>query len=181
MRRHLSSAAAALILTLSGCTRPTPGAADFERVPLPAGVAADRVALEVALPGREPVRLDLDTVMAFPSVTFTSADPWDAARSHEWKGVLLLPLLRRLGMERDAKAVEVTAANGYSVVIRTEDLERRRHILAYRMDGRLMGEEAAVHKRGQLQIAIDFDGQPDLDANVYKHQLVWQVRTVRAR
>jgi len=168
-------------LALPLCAQSRGGAADFAAVAIPASVAPDQVVLRVtgALAGGS-ASLDLATIQAFPHVTFTSLDPW-VGSPHEFTGVLLLPLLQRLGMATSASVVEVAAANAYKASIRVADMKDHPYLLAYRMDGKLMRDAPEMRKRGALMIALDFDRRPDLDVEVYKHQLVWQVVTIEVR
>jgi hypothetical protein len=154
----------------------------FSRVIVPAGVAAEKSVLVLSgrIAGGAPVQLALDTLLKFPSTSFTTTDPWDQ-KEHRFEGVLLHPLLVRFGMDAEAALVEVSAANGYQATIRVQDLRRYGHLLAYRMDGALTSTLADLTKRGALQIALDFQGQPGLSPDLYKHQLVWQVVRITVR
>jgi hypothetical protein len=157
------------------------GSADFAAVQIPSDVPAEQIVLRItgSVAGGS-ISLDLATVQAFPQVTFTSVDPWVGA-SHEFSGVLLLPLLQRLGMAASATVVEVLAANAYKAAIRVPDMKDHPYLLVYRMDGKLMRDTPEMKKRGTLMIAIDFDARKDLDVEVYKHHLVWQVVAIEVR
>jgi hypothetical protein len=151
---------------------------------LPASSEAEErgAALEVSglAGGSGPVSVELEAIMAMPRTSFTCVDPWDG-KDHEFAGTLLLPLLESLGLPRQVKSLEVTAWNAYRVFISEQDLRRHRYLLAYSLDGRIMRGQPELRKRGTLMIAIDFGASPDLDVDLYKAQLVWQVRKIVVR
>ena len=121
--------------------------------------------------------LDLATIMALPSVTFSSVDPWDA-KQHSFTGVPLNTLLASLGIEKSATSLVLTARNNYRIPIKREDYEEYGYILAYMIDGRLFSEDPSTSMRGPLFIAIDFSRHKTLSMDVYKHQLVWQLSEI---
>lgn len=181
IRSLRSGLAISLLLgSLAGCVPNHPDAA-FRRVPVPASLPPQDVVLEVSGPKTgTPIRLDLTTLCAFPATRFTIRDPWDL-QEHLFEGVLLLPLLQRLGLGAGAELIEVSAANGYRAASRIADLRRFGYLLAYQMDGELTADRKALTKRGALQTALDFDGRPKLSVDVYKHQLVWQVVRIEVK
>jgi hypothetical protein len=179
----LSSAILSSLLVLQACKPGDPGIDPaFARVDIPGGIPKENIVLEVTglVGDRAAIALDLDTVMRFPRASFSSLDPWDN-KTHEYSGVLLLPLLRRLGMPETAVSIEVIAANGYQASIRASDLATKGYLLAYLMDNRAMSDQPSLVKRGKLAIAINFTANPAIDVEVYKNQLVWQVRKIEVR
>jgi hypothetical protein len=78
-----------------------------------------------------------------------------------------------------AEKIVVSAENGYSAPILIEDLEQYRYILAYRVNGELLGTEDAPARLGSMIIAVDFTDIAPTDTEIYKHQLVWQVNQIR--
>ena len=162
---------------------PDPRAIDpaFAAVALPGGTVENAVLFVSGLPGPETeTALDLATLLRFPRTTFRAPDPWDG-KIHEFSGVLLYPLLRRLGMKADASSIEVSAKNDYRVTVRVSDLAAVGHLLAYNMDGAFMSDKPELLKRGQLAIAINFPANKNIDIEVYKNQLVWQVNRIGIR
>ena len=179
----LFAALTALGLSLAACGAARAGPkAEFDAVPVPTTLDPADVVLTVS--GRlaaGAVTLGLPTLRAFPSVTFSARDPWDGAE-HRYRGVLLAPLLDRLGMDKEAEYLDIVAANDYRVPILTADLRANGYLLAYEMDGRppLAGDESS-RRRGQLQIVVDWSAHPELEVEVYKSQLVWQVIRIEVR
>jgi hypothetical protein len=115
-----------------------------------------------------------------PRTSFSGVDPWDG-KLHLYEGTLLLPLLERLGAPRGVKALELSAKNDYQVSVRAEDLRAGRYLLTWMLDGATMAEQSGMKRRGALMVAIDFDGNPALDPEVYKYQLVWQLNRITLR
>jgi hypothetical protein len=134
---------------------------EFSHVPIPDETPAGEIALGVS----------------FPRTTITCTCPW-MDLEHDYTGVLLLSLLESLGLDDGATSIEVRAANRYSVRIRIEDLRRHRYVLAYQMDGTLLGRRSDLEHRGALITAIDFAPEYDVDLEVYKYQFVWQVNEI---
>jgi hypothetical protein len=151
----------------------------FAAVALPSGLSPETADLVVhGRIGRDsPICLDLKTLMSFPSETFTSIDPWDK-KTHSFTGVRLSGLLRRLGIEKEASSLLVKARNNYSTAIKRQDYERYGYILAWAIDGQPFGADPATKKRGPIAVAIDFASNKGLDADIYKHQLIWQVADI---
>ncbi len=142
----------------------------------PRGLTAETADLVVR--GRtgqnESVFLDLKTIMALPSVSFHSLDPWDG-KEHGFTGIPLKQLMAWIGIDEQASRLILTARNKYSIPVRREDYEKHGYILAYMIDGKAFSAEPSTKKRGPLAIAIDFSKNPELASDLYKHQLVWQL------
>ena len=179
MRRRFFRALPAVLtvlLFLPGCGSGTEkGFADFEPPASPTSGQADLVIDGSGVDG--PLSLDLDFLMSLPAETFRCVDPWDG-EEHSYTGVSLVRLLDSCGMSPDARRVDVLAANGYSAPVTTDDLRKYSYILAYEMDGETFEAAGSLAKRGKLIIALDFTDAEDLDVDVYKHQLVWQVNRI---
>ena len=107
-------------------------------------------------------------------------DPWDS-KTHEFTGVALFPLLKRIGIAESATRIDVIAANDYSVTIGLENMDKYEYIIAYEMDKQLLHENPDFKKRGTLIIAINFNKYKHIDANVYKFHLTWQVKDIIVR
>ncbi len=146
------------------------------------GVAEDAAA-DLTIQGKigdgNAVQLDLATVMSFPSHSFTSVDPWDG-KEHKFTGVLLQDLLSRFDIDDSSTRITVTARNKYTIPIRRGDYEKYGYILAWKMDDHLFGDDKATKNRSSFVIAIDFARHPELNPELYKHQIVWQVNGIIA-
>ncbi len=184
--RHLTRAVSPLVVMLfvitGGCSGGNGGSAElregFGAVELPDSLTVKTADLIIdGSANRDAsVYLDLKTIMQYPAESFTSIDPWDGER-HEYTGVPLYEMLYYFGIVDGADAVRVKAENGYEVDIRLGDMKKYGYLLAYKIDGQLTGETEGLTNRGDLMVAIDFDDE-ELDPEVRKHQLVWQVSRV---
>ncbi len=150
-------------------------ASAIDSIPLPAGLTVETADLVIhgRLEGGAPVLLDLATILAFPAQTFTCVDAWDG-KEHKFTGALLSDILARAGIDKSSARITVAARNKYSIPIRRVDYEKFRYILAWKIDDHFFADDPATKNRGRLSIAIDFSKNPELDPEVYKHQLVWQ-------
>jgi hypothetical protein len=140
-------------------------------------------AVDLAISGKvgggAPVLLGLAAVMALPVRSFTCVDPWDG-KPHKFTGALLSDVLERAGIDASSYRITVTARNKYSIPIRRTDYEKYGYILAWKLDDALFADDKATKNRGELIIAIDFAKNAELDPQLYKHQLVWQVNGIIA-
>lgn len=116
-------------------------------------------------------------IMALPQRTITTIDPWDG-KKHEFFGVLLSDLLTEAGIEKSASKITAIASNNYSIPIRRADYEKYGYMVAWKIDGHLFGDDKATKNRGFLSIAVDFITYPELDPELIKHQLVWQLNKI---
>lgn len=173
---------AVLALAVSAQPAKSNAAGAFAGIPLPEGLTAESAALVVSgkISPSSPVYLDLETIRSFPATSFTTIDPWDG-KTHVFTGVLLAPLLQRLGIEGEATSILLGARNSYTTAIRRADYERCGYILAYAIDGKDFGADPATKRRGPLAIAIDFTANPTLSVDIYKHQLIWQLTGIIAQ
>ncbi len=167
-----------IILTLTqwGCVRKRP-TQEIKEIILPDDLTADTADFKVEgnISRPESVYLDVETITAFPEISFTAHDLWDN-RDRKYTGASLIQLLDAVGMDESATAVEVFAENDYHVPIRISDLRTYEYILCYRIDDVLLdGATESLQNKGSLVIAINFHKHPDMDVDVYKNQLVWQV------
>jgi hypothetical protein len=155
--------------------------AAFRAVPLPAGLSAAEAAL--VIDGRvedPPVTVDMATIRELPQTTFAGHDPWDD-REHSYTGVDFWRLIRWANADPEASTVRIVAANNYEASARLSDVRAHPYLLVHTIDGRPLPDDGPLAPRGRLVIAIDFDASPELDASVYKNQLVWQVRRLELR
>lgn len=149
---------------------------EFEAVKLPQYINAENADLTIKglVKAANPAYLNLETIMDMPQRTFTTYDPWDK-KTQQYTGVEIYDLLKYLGLEKSATYIEIIAANDYRIPIKVEDLEKYDYILSYKVNGTLYSEVEAYKKKGSLAVAINFDGNKNMEIEVYKHQLVWQV------
>jgi hypothetical protein len=171
--------AACMCFLLAGCLDKDSGKVDEEifDIKLPQGLTEETADLIVTdLSGRK-ILLNLAILRELPAVEFVTYDPWDEKRER-FSGVSLLGLLRSLEVVMDADSIMVIAGNGYEIPIKMTDLKRYEYILAYMIDGQMLQETEHMVKKGKLIIAINFGKHPDIPVEVYKNQLVWQVRQI---
>ena len=170
-----TSALTALIL-LTGWKPKSGKSSDFDVIKLPQNINSESADLTVKglVKTAKPAYLDMETIRALPQRTFTTYDPWDK-KTQKYTGVEIYDLLNYLRLEKSATYIEVIAANDYRIPIMIEDLEKYDYILSYMVNGTLYPENKAYKRKGSLAVAINFDGNKDLDIEVYKHQLAWQV------
>lgn len=178
-RSFLFLAPALFLFAAMGATSQAAKPAAPDSVSPPTGPSAETA--DLVIHGRigngGTVLLDLATVMALPANSFTCIDPWDG-KEHRFTGALLSDLLARAGIDKSATRITVTAKNKYSIPIRRVDYEKKAYILAWSLDDRAFGEDKATKHRGLFIIAIDFAKHEDLDPQLFKHQLVWQVSDI---
>lgn len=148
-------------------------------VALAVGLTADDLAIRGKIGNGGVLLLDLATVMSFPTYSFTCVDPWDG-KPHSFTGALISDILSRAGIEASSSRITVAAKNKYTIPIRRADYEKYGYILAWKMDDRLFSEDKATKNRGTFFVAIDFSKHGELDPQLYKHQLVWQVNDIIA-
>jgi hypothetical protein len=139
----------------------------------PAAAEAPALVVSGKLRGGAPVAFTMAQLAALPAAGFTGLDPWDGKR-HAFAGVLLADVLALAGIDAAAVRINVIAKNKYEIPVRRADYEKAGYLLAWSIDGRPFGDNKATSNRGPLAIAIDFGAHPELDPEIYKHQLVWQ-------
>lgn len=155
----------------------------YYKIALPDSVPDKEVILRFSgmINSEEPVSLDLNTIMSFPETGFKSIDPWDDNIEHEFKGVLLFPLLKRIGISGSVSKIDITAENDYKVTIGIDDIEKYEYLLVYEIDGEMIHNNPDFRPRGSIMIAINFDKYQELDIEIYKFHLAWQVKEINIR
>ncbi len=128
----------------------------------------------------EPIFFSLETFMKLPFKTIETTNYWTKEKE-KFTGVGFFDLLNFIGLEETTSKVEIVAANNYTITIRLSDLERYEYILSYELDGKLYNDLPPERNKGPIAIAINFDKHPELDREIYKHQLVWFVDTLIVR
>jgi len=170
-------ACTAIIASAQGLGRP----ASLDSIRLPQGLTAQTADLAVrgSIGDGRAVFLDRATVMSFPEHSFTCVDGWDG-KTHKFTGALLDDLLERAGISPSATRITVTARNKYTIPIRRVDYKKFGYLLAWKIDDHFFADDSATKNRGMFIIAIDFARHSQLDPELYKHQLVWQVNDILA-
>lgn len=143
-------------------------------------IPAEQALLTIVIPGEDgpkKIYLDAQTIIALPSTEFTALDPWGKGR-HSYKGVNLHDLILWCHGEESFHSITVAARNDYSIEIQQKDMEKYTYILAYAIDGIVLPGNNDRPRKRDFIIAIDFDRHPDMEKQVYKHQLVWQVNRI---
>jgi hypothetical protein len=163
------------------CTRTSDKSeySDYFKVELPDNISEENTILTITgkLDSEGPLALNLDTIMSFPETSFTSIDPWDNIE-HQFTGVLIYPILKRSGISDTAEEVDISAENDYKATITLDDIKNYEYILAYKMDGEILHNNPAFRARGSIMIAVNFNKYQELDTEVYKFHLVWQVKDI---
>ena len=179
MKRTIAIRTLFIVAVLSvyiGCKKT--GNISFSQVELPKTLTAENADLIIEgsiIP--KIVYLDLNILRKFPTTSFTCSDPWDETE-HTYNGVSIIGLLEYLKIDPSAVNIVVEAKNGYTIPIRLEDLKRYEYILAHTRDDFTLGSEASPEKLGNLIVAINFSKHKNIDIEVYKNQLAWQVNHI---
>jgi hypothetical protein len=171
----------ALVLAAAMAAAQGAGKAGIDSIPRPAGLSAATADLTISgkVGDGSAVLLDAATVESFPAYSFTCVDPWDG-KAHKYTGALLSDILRWAGIDASSSRIIVTAKNKYSIPIRRSDYEKFGYLLAWKLDDLPFADDKATRNRGTFIIAIDLDKHANLDPEVYKHQLAWQVNGIIA-
>lgn len=123
------------------------------------------------------LQLTMEDLLKLPQASFSVTSRKNGTKDI-YAGVNLKSLLEYLKVGKGAMALEVIAENDYKAFIRIEDIGRYDYLLSYKKNGLYYHELEPGQNKGPLAIAIDFDGAPQLNWEVYKHQLVWFVREI---
>lgn len=122
----------------------------------------------------------LKTILQLPAVTFEVTHPV-SGKKNTYTGVSLSELLTHLGVSSDAEYVVIEAANNYKAAVKINDIQRYDYLLSYKKNEKLYDELPPEQNRGPLAIAINFDKHPELEYDIYKHQLVWFVESLTVK
>lgn len=123
------------------------------------------------------IYLSMDTIERLTPVSFVKTNHWTKEKE-KYTGVSLIALLDFLGLNDSASSIEIIADNDYRISIKISELRKYEYILSYKLNDKLYSEHPPQKNRGPLAIAINFDKHPELDYEIYKHQLVWFVNTM---
>ena len=124
-----------------------------------------------------PVHFDLPTFMLLSEHSFTYKSHW-TGDIKTYTGVSFIHLLNLLGLDESATHAEIIASNNYKISIKISDLKKYDYLLAYKLNHKLYSEYAPKEDKGPISIAINFDKHPEIDWEIYKHQLVWFVEAI---
>jgi len=124
-----------------------------------------------------PAYFDLDTLRKFQPMSFEIANHWTGVKE-KYTGIPIIDLLKFLGIDESASTIEVIATNEYRISIKIRDLKRYEYVLSYELNDKVYAELQPKFDKGPLAIAINFDKHPEIDREIYKHQLVWFVNTI---
>lgn len=124
-----------------------------------------------------PVYFDLDTIMQLKPHSFKHKSHW-TGKTSEYTGVSFIVLLELLGLDESASYAEVIASNNYKISIKISDLKKYDYLLTYKLNNKLYSDHDPKDDKGPISIAINFDKHPELDWEIYKHQLVWFVERI---
>jgi len=127
-----------------------------------------------------PAYFDLSSLMVLKPHSFKHKSHW-TGKVKEYTGVSFIRLLEVLGLDESATYVEVVASNNYKISIKISDLKKYDYLLAYKLDNKLYSAHDPKDDKGPVSIAINFDKHPELDWEIYKHQLVWFVEAIYVR
>lgn len=90
-----------------------------------------------------------------------------------YEGVLLSELLAKFGLD-EARAIRISAADGFSQIMPREDWTRWPILLATRKDGRLMSRR----NKGPFRIIYPRDSDPALADLSFRLRWVWLVKRI---
>lgn len=152
---------------------------DFTHIKLPENLSAKEADLNIKgnLKNNKELLFDLKTIMSFHPLTFTTYDPWEDKKTN-YTGTLLKDLLAFCDINETARHIQVIAENDYEIPIKLVDINKYEYILAYKINGELLKEKKELSKKGSFVIAINFDKHEEIEMQVYKNQLVWQVKYI---
>lgn len=128
-----------------------------------------------ALTSGKIMEFTLDDLMQLPQTSFKVTSR-RSRRQDLYQGVALADLLKHIAPKGEVTVVEVVAINDYRAYIKFEDILRYGYLLSYKKNGLFYWEHELAENKGPLAIAINFDKHPQMDWEIYKHQLVWFVK-----
>ena len=90
-----------------------------------------------------PLALTYDQILKYPSLTETVLliCPGFFSNNGRWTGVSLKPVLQAAKIKKEAKYVDIKGAHGKVVRIGLEELDKKRIILAYRVNGETLPQK----------------------------------------
>ena len=123
------------------------------------------------------IKFDLNSLLQLPAATFEVSHPVNGQKD-QYTGILLNDFLNHLGVAPESEYLIIRASNDYKVAVKINDINRYEYLLSYKKNGKFYDQLPADQNKGPLVIAINFDKHPQLDYDIYKHQLVWFVESI---
>jgi DMSO/TMAO reductase YedYZ molybdopterin-dependent catalytic subunit len=106
-----------------------------------------------------PVSLDYDQILKLPSLTeaVLLICPGFFTNNGRWTGVALNTLLQEAKVKKEAKYIDIKGAHGKVVRISIEDLQKKRILLAYRVNGETLPPKHGYPLRLVYEDAYGYD------------------------
>jgi len=127
----------------------------------PTDIAIDLKAYRLKITGKvgQPLSLSCDQLLKYPSVTETVLliCPGFFANNGRWTGTHLKVLLQEAKIQNDAQYIDINGANGKGVRIPLKDLDQKRIILAYRVNGESLPQKHGFPLRLVYEDAYGYD------------------------
>jgi len=123
------------------------------------------------------MELNLNDLLGLPQTSF-SVTSRRTDKQDTYQGVGLRDLLAYVTEDTANMTVNVVAANDYKALISIEDIQRYEYLLSYKKNGLFYEDLELSENKGPLAIAINFDNHPQMEWEIYKHQLVWFVKEI---
>lgn len=123
------------------------------------------------------MEFNLNDLMGLPQTSF-SVTSRRTNKQDTYRGVGLRDLLDHVTDDTDNTTVKVVADNDYNALISIEDIQRYEYLLSYKKNGLFYWDLELSENKGPLAIAINFDNYPQMEWEIYKHQLVWFVKEI---
>jgi hypothetical protein len=158
--------ALALLLTLS------PG---VRAVEAPTGPVLLTITGAIAVTNQNgTLQLDQAALDALPKTVIRTETPWTEGLV-EFEGVSLKDLLALAGAK--GEVLTATAINDYAVDIPMADADDPQVIVAIRLNGALM----RVRDKGPLWVIYPLTDKPELDTEITKSKMIWQLNRLDIR
>ena len=125
----------------------------------------------------EALSFDMATLERLGLVEYTIADPWQNHEEVSYTGVLLSDLLEYAGITETATNIHIVALDDYAVDVSLEDIQKWPVMLATRTDGKYM----SVENSGPTRIIFPFHSNPEIDEDIYKVLMIWNLRDVEVQ
>ncbi|EAQ01078.1 hypothetical protein OB2597_03534 [Pseudooceanicola batsensis HTCC2597] len=123
--------------------------------------------LTVTVPDRT-MMLDAEGIRALPADEFTTTTIWTEG-PQTFRGLRVTDLLDRLGVREGT--LELTAANGYRILIPVEKFRPDGALIAYERNGRPM----TLRDKGPLWMVYPYDADPAFRNEVTYVNSIWQL------
>lgn len=121
--------------------------------------------------------LDMATLEQLGLVEYTIADPWLNHEEVAYTGVLLADLLELAGLPESATNIHIVALDDYAVDIALEDVQKWPIMIATRTDGKYM----SIENSGPTRVVFPFHAHPEIDEDIYKVLMIWNLRDVEVQ